>query len=93
MYLGLDNKCSVSSNGNLFFHDTEAIESADEHACTVQPQAEVHVMAAEAILVILDILALIHIEKKEVMQVTSGERFPMFIAWNQPNKSQINSPH
>lgn len=93
MYLGLDNKCSVSSNGNLLFHDTEAIESADEHACTVQPQSEVHVMAAEAVLVILDILALIHIEKKEVMQVTSGERFPMFIAWNQPKKSQINSPH
>lgn len=93
MYLGLDNKCSVSSNRNLLLHYTETVESAEEHACTVQPQAEVHVMAAKAVLVILDILASIHIEKEEVMQVTSGKRFPLFIAWNQPKKSQMNSPH
>lgn len=85
LYLGFDNKCPVSSNGNLFLHDTEAVESADEHACAVQPQAEVHVVTAEAVLVVLDVLTSIHIEKKEVMQVTSGERLPVFISWNQKN--------
>lgn len=86
VYLGFDNECPVSSNGDLFLHDVEAVESADEHACAVQPQAEVHIVAAEAVLVILDVLASIHIEKKEVMQVTSGERLPLFIVWNPKKK-------
>lgn len=86
VYLGFDNECPVSSNGNLFLHDAEAVESADEHACAVQPQAEVYIETAEAVLVILDILASIHIEKEEVMQVTFGERLPVFIAWNQKKK-------
>lgn len=83
VYLGLDNERPVSSNGNLFLHDAEGVKSTDEQACAVQPQAEVHVVTAEAVLVILDVLASIHIEKEEVMQVTSGERFSLFIAWNE----------
>lgn len=90
VYLGFDNECPVSSNGDLFLHDVEAVESADDHACAVQPQAEVHVVTAEAVLVILDVLASIHIEKKEVMQVTSGERLPLFIVWN-PKKKRTHS--
>lgn len=82
VYLGFDNECPVSSDGNLFLHDAEAVESADEHACAVQPQAEVHVVTAESVLIVLDGLAAIHIEKEEVMHVTSGERLPVFIAWN-----------
>lgn len=80
VYLGFDNECPVSSHGNLLLHDAEAVESAEEHACAVQPQAEVHVVTAEAVLVVLDVLASIHVEKEEVMQVTSGERLPVFMA-------------
>lgn len=87
VYLGFDNECPVSSNGDLLLHDAEAVELADEHARAVQPQAEVHVVTAEAVLVIQDVLASIHIEKKEVMQVTSGERLPVFIVWNQKKKT------
>lgn len=90
VYLGFDNECPVSSNGNLFLHDAEAVESADKHACAVQPQAEVYIVTAEAILVILDVLASIHIEKEEVMQVTFGERLPVFIAWNQKKNHTLN---
>lgn len=35
IYLGLDNECPVSSNGNLLLHDAEAVEAADEQAGTV----------------------------------------------------------
>lgn len=80
-YLCLDNKCSVSSNGDLLLHDTEVVEPADKQPGTVQPQSEIDVMAGEAVLVILDILTPVNIEEEEVMKMTSREGFPQYITW------------
>lgn len=81
MYLGLDNKCSVSSNGDLLLHDAEAVEPADQQAGTVQPQGEVHVVAGEAVLVVLDVLTPVDVEEQEVVKETSGEGFSILITW------------
>lgn len=70
IYLGLDDKCCVSSNSDLLLHDTEAVEATDEQPSAVKPQSEVHVMTGKPVLVILDILTAVNIEEKEVMKVT-----------------------
>lgn len=78
VYLGLDNECPVTSNGNLLFHHAEVVEPADKEPGAVQPQGEVHIVTSEAVLVVLDVLTPVNIEKEEVMNVTSGERLPLF---------------
>ena len=35
LYLGLDDKCPVSTDGDLLLHDTEAVEPADEQSSAV----------------------------------------------------------
>lgn len=79
IYLGLDNKCLVSSYGDLLLHDAEAVELADEHSGTVEPQGEVHIVTCEAVLVVLDVLTPVDIEEEEVMKVTFREGLPVFI--------------
>lgn len=81
IYLGLDNKGPVTSYGNLLLHDAEAVKPADQQPGAVQPQGEVHVVTGEAVLVVLYVLAAVHIEEEEVMEVTSGERLPLSITW------------
>lgn len=78
LYLGLDDEGPVSSYSDLLLHDTEVVESADNETSTVQPQGEVHVVAGEAVLVILDVLTPVNIEEKKVIQVTSEEGLPSF---------------
>lgn len=89
IYLGLDNKCPVSSYCNLFLHDAEAVKPADEQSGTVQPQGEVHIVTGEAVLVVLDVLTPVDIEENEVMKVTSREGLPLFITLMKQNKLQL----
>lgn len=78
-HLGLDDKRPVSSYGDLLLHDTEVVEPADQQTSAVQPQAEVHVMTGEPVLVVLDVLTAVHVKKQEVVKVTSGEGNPLFV--------------
>lgn len=77
LYLGLDNECFVSSDGNLLLHDAEVVELADEQPGAVQPQGEVHIVAGEAVLVVLNVLTPLNVEEEEIVKVTSGERLPL----------------
>ena len=90
IYLGLDNKCPVSPNSNLLLHDAKAVKPADKQSGTVQPQGEVHVMTGEAILIVLYVLTLVHVEEKEVMKVTSGEGLPLSMTWWNKHKSPLH---
>lgn len=81
MHLGLDDKGPVSSDGDLLLHDAEAVEAADEHPSAVQPQGEVHVVAGEALLVVLDVLTAVHVEEEEVVEVAFGEGLPLLGSW------------
>lgn len=80
-HLGLDDKGPVSADGDLLLHDAEAVEAADEHPGAVQPQGEVHVVAGEALLVVLDVLTAVHIEEEEVVEVAFGEGLPLLGTW------------
>lgn len=80
-YLGLDDKRPVSSYSDLLLHDAEPVEPADEQTGTVQSEGEVHVVAGEAVLVVLDVLTPVDIEEQEVVEVTSGERLPLSNTW------------
>lgn len=46
-------------------------------------------MTGEAVLVVLDILAPVDIEEKEVMKVTSGKGLPQFITWTKQNECNL----
>lgn len=81
LYLGLDNKRPVSSDGDLLLHDAEAVEPTDEHPGTVQPEGEVNVVAGEAVLVVLDVLTALHVQQEEVVEVAFREGLPLFVAW------------
>lgn len=35
IYLGFDDKCPVSTDGDLLLHDAEAVEPADEQSSAV----------------------------------------------------------
>lgn len=89
IYLGLDKKRPISTNGNLLLHDAEPVEAADEHSSTVKPECEVHIVTGEAVLVVLDVLAPVDIEEDEVMKMTSGKRLPVFIICNKQRKLQL----
>lgn len=80
-HLGLDDKRPVPSDGDLLLHDAEAVEAADEQPGAVQPQGEVHVVAGEALLVVLDVLTAVHVEEEEVVEVAFGEGLPLLATW------------
>ncbi len=47
--LSLDNEGPISTNGDLLLHHAKVVKPADEEACTLGTQVEVHIITCETI--------------------------------------------
>ena len=86
-YLGLDDEGAVPSDGDLFLHDAEAVEAAEQQAGAVGPQRKVHVVAAEAVLVVRDVPAQVHVDQQEVVELAAVEGLAAPVAWGSGGKN------
>lgn len=48
--LSLDDEGPISTNGDLLLHHAKVVKPADEEACTLGTQVEVHIITCETIL-------------------------------------------